>query len=151
MSTVETGSQGYGIIASDGYAACLHPLVLLNISDQATRGRTHSSTTTHIGGLIGTCDRQKVDFHNSFELLQAESNPGVSTILPRLNSQFFFSRREQYKDVFPNFEFLGLYVTIPGACGPRCKTPDEELALHIAMKDLVAQIVSLGQVDVQFL
>lgn len=110
---------------ASGLQVHLHPLVLINISDQVVRVRSKGRTERVIGALIGAQEGRRVDVHNSFELLLAED--GSRT----LDLEFFQQRLAQYLEVFPRYEFLGWYST--GA------QPDEaDKALHKKIQEVSA-------------
>jgi COP9 signalosome complex subunit 6 len=100
----------------------LHPLVLLNISDQLTRhlsddGKFSSNQpgtfTSHafkyfwkchivIGALLGLQNGRAIEIITSYPLLLDASKLS-------LDRKFFESEQELIKQVFPNYEFLGWY------------------------------------------
>lgn len=94
---------------ADGNAALdvhLHPLVLINISDQVVRFRSSGRPEgVACGALIGAQEGRRVDIHNSFDLV-VESDASRAP-----DFEFFKERLGQYLEVFPKYEFLGWYTT----------------------------------------
>ncbi|KAJ3202817.1 COP9 signalosome complex subunit 6 [Clydaea vesicula] len=80
----------------------LHPLAIMNISDHYKRFSAQCGQSTVYGALLGTQNGHQIEIFNTFEL--KFDNQILDLI-------FFQQRFEQYKQVFPNYEFLGWYVT----------------------------------------
>lgn len=86
----------------------LHPLVVLNISEHWTRIRAQSNQAEQvIGALIGKQTGRKVEVMNSFELLFTIAENGDVTI----DNNYYYTKEEQFKQVFKDLEFLGWYCT----------------------------------------
>jgi len=81
----------------------IHPLVLINMSDHWTRAHAQGQTESIVGALIGTQEGRKVDIHNSFELLRDREGRKI------LCDEYFETRKNQYLEVFPQYEILGWY------------------------------------------
>ena len=97
--------------------AQLHPLVLLNLSDQVTRQHADNNTTAGAGQqqqpvsgnvnvghgvLLGDLSGPTLHLRHSFEL------PSLS----RGSKDFFAQRGRQYRTIFPNYEVLGIYCWV---------------------------------------
>lgn len=86
----------------------LHPLVILNISDHWTRFRAQEGTDANInvmGALIGKQKGRRIELMNSFEL-----KVDFIENTPILDTEFFKFKEHQFKQVFPDLEFLGWYA-----------------------------------------
>ncbi|WWC73242.1 uncharacterized protein I206_107208 [Kwoniella pini CBS 10737] len=106
--------------ATSGLTLNLHPLPILNISDHLNRSRLTSSGDIKIfGALLGTESNREISVVNSFELIFGSPDGDVdmaeaSTSATRntsqmLNTAFFDTRREQFKQVFPTLDVVGWY------------------------------------------
>lgn len=85
----------------------LHPLVLMNISDQYTRSFAESSEQTRsFGILVGSIKDRSIHIQNSFEA-PSFNNTGVI----QLDLEFIDKRMKMVLEIFPNYEFLGWYST----------------------------------------
>ncbi|GAA6006205.1 hypothetical protein JCM10207_000561 [Rhodosporidiobolus poonsookiae] len=106
----------------EGLRVQLHPLPLLSISDHYTRTAIQHSNRTHqvFGALLGTQVGRDVDILNSFEIVVQPSAEGGPL---EVDHAYFVTRRDQFKQVFPTFDFLGWY-SIGNAPSPA------DLALH---------------------
>ncbi|GAA5826308.1 hypothetical protein JCM5353_003787 [Sporobolomyces roseus] len=95
----------------EGLQVSLHPLPLLNISDHYTRqSLNHSNPSIRVvGGLLGTQQGRQIDIINSFELALLEP-PSNSPDQLNLDHTYFTTRRDQFRQVFPTFDFLGWYT-----------------------------------------
>jgi len=102
----------------------LHPLVLINISDQVVRFRATERQGRVLGAVIGAQEGRRVDFHNSFELILEEDGQA-------LDVEFFQQRLAQYQEVFPRYEFLGWYSTGKGPA-------DSDHALHKKIQEVTS-------------
>lgn len=88
-------------------AVALHPLVILNISDHWIRMRCQEGRPGQvIGALIGRQEGRSIEVMNSFELL-AHSVDGHVVI----DKEYYYTKEEQFKQVFKELEFLGWYTT----------------------------------------
>jgi COP9 signalosome complex subunit 6 len=85
----------------------VHPLVILNISDHHTRSK-FSNQTQVIGALMGVQTERTIQINNTFEipLLGMYIQQGH-----KIDSEFFTKKQEQYKQVFPELDFIGWYST----------------------------------------
>jgi len=88
-----------------------HPLPLLNISDHYTRqSLNHNNPSIRVvGGLLGTQQGRQIDIINSFELALLDSSSSDDSTL-NLDHTYFTTRRDQFRQVFPTFDFLGWYT-----------------------------------------
>jgi len=88
----------------------LHPLVILNISDQWTRARVQNSVENPrvIGALLGIQSGRNVEIFNSFELVFQIDNKSKDVTI---ESKYLTRKQEQFKKVFPTYDFLGWYST----------------------------------------
>ncbi|GAA5924689.1 COP9 signalosome complex subunit 6 [Sporobolomyces koalae] len=93
----------------EGLQVTLHPLPLLNISDHYTRQALNSNNPSVrvIGGLLGTHEGRNIDIINSFELALRDSSTSPDLELDR---EYFNTRRDQFRQVFPTFDLLGWYT-----------------------------------------
>lgn len=96
----------------EGLQVTIHPLPLLNISDHYTRQSLNTSNPNVrvVGGLLGTQQGRSIDIVNSFELALIQPPPGSSPPGLELDHPYFNTRREQFRQVFPTFDFLGWYT-----------------------------------------
>jgi COP9 signalosome complex subunit 6 len=80
-------------------------LVILNISDHHTRVKSQNNNTSVqvYGALIGVQNGRGIEIFNSFEIPVANK---------LLDHTYFLMKQDQYKQVFPKFEFLGWYSTL---------------------------------------
>lgn len=87
----------------------LHALVVLNVSDHATRTTAQLGTRTEVfGALFGTQKGREVEIMNSFELLCSVED-GVCTI----DREYMEQKSAQFKEVFKTLDLLGWYTTAP--------------------------------------
>jgi len=112
------------IIEKEGGSALsisLHPLVIINISDHATRAKMsegNSKTYTRvIGALWGVQSGRNIEIFNSFEL--AYTQVDGSTVI---DTEYVKTKQEQFVQVFKTYELLGWYST-----GTECKPKDLEI------------------------
>ncbi|POY76010.1 hypothetical protein BMF94_0733 [Rhodotorula taiwanensis] len=94
--------------STQGLKVALHPLAILSISEHYTRtaiqsaSQSTSSTPPQVvGALLGTQSGRELEVVNSFELV-ADPEAG-------LDHAYLVTRRDQFKQVFPTFDFLGWY------------------------------------------
>ncbi|BGP05334.1 hypothetical protein JCM10049v2_001139 [Rhodotorula toruloides] len=106
--------------AQEGLKVALHPLPLLSISEHYTRIslQTGIPGTRVVGALLGTQAGRDVEVMNSFEVV-VNNEDGVL----KLDHAYFVTRRDQFRQVFPTFDFLGWYSV------GQAPTP-EDTALH---------------------
>jgi len=98
----------------------LHPLVIINISDHATRAKMQGDTRSQprvIGVLFGVQSGRSIEVFNSFELLFNQVDGHVV-----LDPEYIKTKQEQYCQVFKNYEILGWYST-----GTDCQPKDLEI------------------------
>ncbi|KAI8803522.1 maintenance of mitochondrial structure and function-domain-containing protein [Cladochytrium replicatum] len=127
--------------SSSGLNITLHPLVILNISEHFTRRKMQlgASNIQVFGALLGSQTGRDVEIHNSYEL------PFESVdSLPVISKKYFVTKQEQFKQVFPQLDFLGWYCTGP-------KPTQAELNVHQQMLEfnespLFLQLNSTGAV-----
>ncbi|KAG4098405.1 Mov34-domain-containing protein [Neocallimastix lanati (nom. inval.)] len=93
---------------SSGLNLSLHPFVLINISDHFTREKFQKSSgnVKVIGALLGTQKGRSIEIFSSFEIPFIQNDNDII-----VDEQFFLAKQIQYKQVFPNYEFLGWYST----------------------------------------
>ncbi|KAF9177556.1 hypothetical protein BGZ51_007003 [Haplosporangium sp. Z 767] len=93
---------------NSGLHIAIHPLTLLNISDHYTRTVIQQSEKGQvhvIGALLGIQSGREVEIFNSYELLftlQADNSI-------RIQEEYFVTKQEQFRQVFPAYDFLGWY------------------------------------------
>lgn len=88
----------------------LHPLVLINVSDHFTRVKVESNTPGApprvIGALLGIQNGRNIEVTNSFELVYDVIDGAIV-----VDAGYLRSKHEQFKKVFPLYDFLGWYST----------------------------------------
>ncbi|XP_011303967.1 COP9 signalosome complex subunit 6 [Fopius arisanus] len=99
------------VMASSGtvgsVSISLHPLVIMNISEQWTRLRAQEGSDQFFyGALIGKQKGRNIEIMNSFELLF--SVIGGDIVIDR---DYYNTKEEQFKQVFSEMDFLGWYTT----------------------------------------
>jgi COP9 signalosome complex subunit 6 len=89
--------RGFGIV---------QPLVVMSISDHYTRYRyINGDLKARVAGvLLGTRNAQEARIYNAFET-KADLEGGS------VDKEFTRRRLESYKEMFPEWEFLGWYST----------------------------------------
>ncbi|KAG7269013.1 hypothetical protein CRUP_010727 [Coryphaenoides rupestris] len=88
-------------------SVALHPLVILNISDHWIRIRSQEGRPMQvIGALIGKQEGRNIEVMNSFELLSHTVDERV-----HIDKEYYYTKEEQFKQVFKEMEFLGWYTT----------------------------------------
>jgi len=80
----------------------VHPLVVVNISDQFVRERCLNKNPRVYGVLLGMQEGRRVEITNSFEMLSHEG---------KIDTDFMKTRQQQFNRVFENCEILGWYTT----------------------------------------
>ncbi|KAH9273381.1 hypothetical protein BASA83_004383 [Batrachochytrium salamandrivorans] len=117
-ATAALGSAGATVdvvasaASSSGLSIILHPLVILNISDQHTRIKMQSLSESGIshprvlGALVGIQTGRDIEILNSFELPFHEIDTQ-----PTIDMVYFNFKQDQYKQVYPTMDFLGWYST----------------------------------------
>nr|XP_018259028.1 uncharacterized protein I303_08571 [Kwoniella dejecticola CBS 10117]OBR81186.1 hypothetical protein I303_08571 [Kwoniella dejecticola CBS 10117] len=128
--------------ATSGLTLNLHPLPILNVSDHLNRSRLTSSGTGKIfGALLGTESNREISIANSFELIfggsdgdvemgEASSSSASKSTDQSLNAEFFQTRREQFKQVFPTLDVVGWYTV---GASPAL----EDVTLHQQFAELI--------------
>ncbi|XP_046854379.1 COP9 signalosome complex subunit 6-like [Xenia sp. Carnegie-2017] len=86
----------------------LHPLVVMNISDQYTRIRAQANggNPQIFGALLGTQEGRNMEILNSFELQFDVIDNDVI-----INTEYYHTKAEQFSQVFKDLDFLGWYTT----------------------------------------
>jgi len=107
--TSTTPKKSGGIIEKESALnVVLHPLVIINISDQYVRTRVQNNTENPrvMGALLGVQSGRNVEIFNSFELV-------VDLVEKQyvIDSKYLVRKQEQFKKVFPTYDFLGWYST----------------------------------------
>lgn len=91
--------------AGSSCTVLLHPLVIINISDHATRARVENNGTHTrvIGALLGNQTGKTLEVSNSFELVTYSSDNGEISI----DEAYLKSKLDQCYNFFqlPNFFF----------------------------------------------
>uniref|UniRef100_A0A8C7DMN1 COP9 signalosome complex subunit 6 n=1 Tax=Oncorhynchus kisutch TaxID=8019 RepID=A0A8C7DMN1_ONCKI len=88
-------------------SVALHPLVILNISDHWIRIRSQEGRPMQvIGALIGKQEGRNIEVMNSFELLHQLVDDRA-----HIDKEYYYTKEEQFKQVFKDMEFLGWYTT----------------------------------------
>ena len=108
-SVVNDSAAGGG-----GAAMALHPLVILNISDQYTRQKAMAGaggTVERVAGcIVGVTESRRIEIANSFEVPFVAGEDGGQL----MDIGFLRTKIEQFKKVFPHYEVLGWYSTGTG-------------------------------------
>jgi COP9 signalosome complex subunit 6 len=108
-SVVEESAAGGG-----GASMALHPLVILNISDQYTRQKAIAgagATVERVAGcIVGVPENRRIEIANSFEVPFVAGEGGALL----MDIAFLRTKIEQFKKVFPHYEVLGWYSTGTG-------------------------------------
>ncbi|KAF9116413.1 COP9 signalosome complex subunit 6 [Mortierella sp. AM989] len=102
----ETASVVLNQPNNSGLHIAIHPLTLLNISDHYTRTAIQSGQgPVHaVGALLGIQSGREVEIFNSYELQFALQDGSV-----RIQDEYFVTKQEQFRQVFPAYDFLGWY------------------------------------------
>ncbi|OCF60279.1 COP9 signalosome complex subunit 6 [Kwoniella mangroviensis CBS 10435] len=128
--------------ATSGLTINLHPLPILNVSDHFNRSRlTSSGSTKIIGALLGTESNREISIVNSFELVIGSTDGDVdmgeistsaaqSNNSTSLNTTFFETRKDQFKQVFPTLDVVGWYTVGE-------KPTAEDVALHRQFTNII--------------
>ncbi|XP_064409103.1 COP9 signalosome complex subunit 6 isoform X3 [Latimeria chalumnae] len=107
---MEVDPAGPGVMASGvtgSVSVALHPLVILNISDHWIRIRSQEGRPVQvIGALIGKQEGRNIEVMNSFELLSHLVEDKIV-----IDKEYYYTKEEQFKQVFKDLEFLGWYTT----------------------------------------
>jgi len=124
METKEKIPTPGSVIEKEGGSALeisLHPLVIINISDHATRARMQStdikSTPRVIGALFGVQSGRSIEIFNSFEIVYTGVDGAII-----IDTEYVKAKQEQFCLVFKNYDLLGWYST-----GTECKPKDLEI------------------------
>uniref|UniRef100_A0A669BYG2 COP9 signalosome complex subunit 6 n=1 Tax=Oreochromis niloticus TaxID=8128 RepID=A0A669BYG2_ORENI len=105
MTVASPSVMASGVTGSVSVA--LHPLVILNISDHWIRIRSQEGRPMQvIGALIGKQEGRNIEVMNSFELLSHTIDDKV-----HIDKEYYYTKEEQFKQVFKDMEFLGWYTT----------------------------------------
>ncbi|XP_028911372.1 protein canopy homolog 4 [Ornithorhynchus anatinus] len=135
-------------------SVALHPLVILNISDHWIRMRSQEGRPVQvIGALIGRQEGRNIEVMNSFELLSHTVEEKIV-----IDKEYYYTKEEQFKQVFKELEFLGWYTT--GGLAPRvspspprpplsvavCKYLSSELQGELGRSSGSREVLELGQV-----
>jgi COP9 signalosome complex subunit 6 len=123
MDKEKTPTPG-SVIEKEGGSALnisLHPLVIINISDHATRARMQSadgkSQPRVLGALFGVQSGRNVEIFNSFEIVYTDVEGALV-----IDTEYVKAKQEQFSLVFKNYDLLGWYST-----GSECKPKDIEI------------------------
>jgi len=86
----------------------LHPLVVINMSDHWTRTKVQQRQDNPrvIGAFLGLQNGRQIEICNSFELVFSVVD---GTIV--IDQTYLHKKQEQFKKVFPTYDFLGWYST----------------------------------------
>ncbi|RWS08983.1 COP9 signalosome complex subunit 6-like protein [Dinothrombium tinctorium] len=85
----------------------LHPLVIMNVSEHWTRIKAQEGSPQQvIGALIGKQKGRNIEIMNSFELVFERMNDDII-----VDRQYYLQKESQFKQVFPDLDFLGWYTT----------------------------------------
>lgn len=99
-SVVNDSAAGGG-----GAVMALHPLVILNISDQYTRQKAMAGaggTVERVAGcIVGVTESRRIEIANSFEVPFVAGEDGGQL----MDIGFLRTKIEQFKKVFPHYEF----------------------------------------------
>jgi len=86
----------------------LHPLVIINMSDHWTRAKVqqHQDNPRVIGAFLGLQNGRQIEICNSFELVFSVVDGSIV-----IDQTYLHKKLEQFKKVFPTYDFLGWYST----------------------------------------
>ncbi|XP_065177957.1 COP9 signalosome complex subunit 6-like [Sycon ciliatum] len=117
-----SSTKQHAVAAPSGsIKVAVHPLVVMNISDQYTREKVrHTNGLAIVGALLGRQSGREIEVCNSFDLKYHVIDNAVVIDMP-----FLKQRDTQYKQVFKNLELLGWYTAGSQPAGER-----EEKLLH---------------------
>ncbi|GAA5868254.1 hypothetical protein JCM8547_002294 [Rhodosporidiobolus lusitaniae] len=93
-----------------GLRVTLHPTPILAISEHHLRISlaTSNPAARVFGALLGSQQGRDVDIFNSFEIVvKPDKEDGTGEL--KVDHGYFVTRRDQFKQVFPTFDFLGWY------------------------------------------
>ncbi|KAM0787944.1 hypothetical protein ACM66B_006149 [Microbotryomycetes sp. NB124-2] len=95
---------------SEGLKVALHPLPVLNISEHLTRVSLQQKDpdVKVVGALLGTQVGRAIEIMNTFEIVIEQAQDGSGQL--KLDHAYFVTRADQFKQVFPSFDFLGWYT-----------------------------------------
>ncbi|KAF7640071.1 MPN domain-containing protein [Meloidogyne graminicola] len=94
-------------ITLSNISALIHPVVVLNISDQWTRAIVQNDQSKIVcGALLGKQSSKDIEIWNSFELRSSFVDNQLI-----LDEEYFVQRNLLFKETFADFEFLGFYVS----------------------------------------
>jgi len=115
MSETKTPTSG-SVVQKEGgtqgaLTILLHPLVIIHISDHWIRAKVQNNKENPrvIGALLGVQNGRNVEIFNSFELVF-----DVVDNVPVIEPKYLHTKLEQFKKVFPLYDFLGWYSTGQG-------------------------------------
>ena len=116
---------------------CLHPLVIMNIADHATRAslinatqqqQSPSSTAPAVLGILfGTVSNRRIEILTSFEAVMTSSAEGGGPAWDLLRG-----KKERLSTVFPTYDVVGWYKTGDSLAA------DELAFLHATVRDVFA-------------
>ncbi|KAK9763970.1 hypothetical protein K7432_008925 [Basidiobolus ranarum] len=91
---------------NSGILVSLHPLTLMNISDHFSRIKVQQQCTQPqiLGALLGVQSGREIEIFNSYELAFSIVEGQVE-----VDSNYFITKQEQFRQVFPKYDFLGWY------------------------------------------
>jgi len=113
------GVVACGVPAS--ITVALHPLVIMNISDQYTRIKAQEEVVPKVfGALLGKQNGRHLELFNSFELQHTETTEGEVSI----EMNYFRDKEEQFRQVFKDIDFLGWYTVGSG------NATDRDITIH---------------------
>lgn len=104
----ENSVMASGSVLISAMIVSLHPLVIMNISEHWTRIRAESGSQSKpkiIGAIIGKQVGRNVEILNSFEL-----KFDIIEEATVIDIDFYRKKEQQFKQVFPELEFLGWYT-----------------------------------------
>lgn len=92
-------------VSTAAISVSLHPLVIMNVSEHWTRIRAQETGSDQVvGALIGRQNGRNIEIMNSFEL----SFDRIENDLI-LDREYYSTKESQFKQVFPELDFLGWY------------------------------------------
>ncbi|VDK57803.1 unnamed protein product [Anisakis simplex] len=110
VDDVKNRARGGAAIQKSSVEVSLHPLVVMNISEHWTRIWAQSSDgkpNQVFGVVLGRQTGRHVELINSFEV-KCSMNDSNNAVV---DEEFFGKREAQYREVFPDLDFLGWYTT----------------------------------------
>lgn len=102
----ESNVMAPSTLSAPALSVSLHPLVIMNVSEHWTRIRAQENSSQVYGALIGKQKGRNIEIMNSFELMFDKIEGNII-----FNDEYYATKEAQFKQVFPDLDFLGWYTT----------------------------------------